>query len=41
MYKFVYNIKKEEYDNFVKNYSMASFMQDYSWANVKKQLEML
>lgn len=30
MYKFVCNVKKEEYDAFVKNYSMASFMQDYN-----------
>ena len=35
MYKFVCNVKKEEYDDFVKNYSMASFMQDYNWGNVK------
>ncbi len=35
MYTFTSEIKKDEYDKFVKNYSMASFMQDYNWANVK------
>lgn len=35
MYSFNSNLKKEEYDKFVENYSMASFMQDYNWANVK------
>ena len=35
MYKFTSNLDKKEYDNFVANYSMASFMQEYNWANVK------
>lgn len=35
MYRFSSNASEEEYNNFVKDYSMASFMQDYAWANVK------
>lgn len=35
MYTFTSNLKKEEYDNFFKNYSMASFMQNYNWAKIK------
>ena len=35
MYTFKSDLPKEEYDNFVENYSMASFMQDYNWANIK------
>ena len=35
MYKFTSNLNKEEYDNFVLNYSMSSFMQEYNWANIK------
>ena len=35
MYKFTSDLDKKEYDNFVKNYSMASFYQEYNWANIK------
>lgn len=35
MYKFTSNLNKDEYDNFVSNYSMANFMQEYNWANIK------
>ena len=35
MYKFTSNLNKNEYDKFVCNYSMASFMQEYNWANIK------
>lgn len=35
MYKFTSNLDKKEYDEFVSNYSMASFMQEYNWANIK------
>lgn len=35
MYEFTSNLSKNEYDKFVENYPMASFMQDYNWANVK------
>ena len=35
MYTFTNNLKKEEYDKFIENYSMASFMQEYNWGNVK------
>ncbi len=35
MYTFTKNLEKEEYDKFIENYSMASFMQEYNWANVK------
>ena len=34
-YKFKYNISKEEYDEFTKNFPSTSFMQMSSWANVK------
>lgn len=36
MYKFISNIDKKTYDEFVENFSMASFMQEYNWGNVKK-----
>lgn len=36
MYTFTENLPKKDYDNFLKNYSMASFMQEYNWANVKE-----
>lgn len=36
MYKFIDNLDEKEYDEFVRNYSMASFMQDYNWSYVKK-----
>jgi len=35
MYKFTSNLNKKEYDKFVSSYSMASFMQEYNWANIK------
>lgn len=35
MYTFTDNLNKEEYDKFVENYSMASIMQEYNWANIK------
>ena len=35
MYTFNNNLNKEEYDAFVENYSMASFMQEYNWSNIK------
>jgi len=35
MYKFTSNLNKDEYDKFVSNYSMASFMQEYNWSNIK------
>jgi len=35
MYTFTSNLKKKEYDKFVENYSMASFMQEYEWASIK------
>ncbi len=35
MYTFTSDLKKEEYDKFIENYPMASFMQEYNWANVK------
>lgn len=35
MYTFTSNLNKEEYDQFVLNYSMSSFMQEYNWANIK------
>ena len=35
MYKFTDNLNKKEYDKFVENYSMASFMQEYEWCNIK------
>lgn len=35
MYNFTNNLNKEEYDNFVLNYPMASFMQEYNWSNIK------
>ena len=35
MYKFTSNLNKKEYDEFVSNYSMASFMQEYNWSNIK------
>ena len=35
MYTFTNKLNKEEYDKFVENYSMASIMQEYNWANIK------
>lgn len=35
MYTFTSNLEKHEYDKFVENYPMASFMQEYEWANIK------
>lgn len=35
MYSFTNNLNKKEYDKFVENYPMASFMQEYEWANIK------
>lgn len=35
MYTFTSNLEKNEYDKFVENYPMASFMQEYEWANIK------
>ena len=35
MYKFTADLNKTEYDNFVENYSMASFMQQYEWGEIK------
>ncbi|MBQ9072815.1 MAG: peptidoglycan bridge formation glycyltransferase FemA/FemB family protein [Bacilli bacterium] len=35
MYTFTNNLDKKSYDKFVENYSMASFMQEYEWANIK------
>ena len=35
MYTFTNNLGKEEYERFIENYSMASFMQEYNWANIK------
>ena len=39
MYIFTDNINKEEYNEFIKNYSAASFMQEYNWSNVKSNWE--
>ena len=35
MYTFKENLEKKEYDKFVENYPMASFMQEYNWPEVK------
>lgn len=35
MYKFTSSLDKKEYDKFISNYPMASFMQEYNWANIK------
>ena len=35
MYTFTNNLDKQEYDKFISNYPMASFMQEYNWANIK------
>ena len=35
MYTFTSNLDKKEYDKFVENYSMANFMQEYNWSNIK------
>jgi len=35
MYTFTNNLNKKEYDEFVLNYSMSSFMQEYNWSNIK------
>lgn len=39
MYKFTSNLNQREYDKFVSNYSMASFMQEYNWSNIKDNWE--
>ena len=31
MYTFSTCLNKKEYDKFIENYSMASFMQEYNW----------
>ncbi len=36
-YIFKENIEKEEYQNFIEQSEMVSFMQDSNWANVKKE----
>ncbi len=41
MYTFTSNLKKDEYDKFISNYPMTSFMQDYNWSNVKKNWDSL
>ena len=35
MYKFTSKLNKKEYDKFVLEQSMTSFMQEYNWANIK------
>lgn len=35
MYTFTSDLDKKEYDKFVLEYSMASFMQEYNWSNIK------
>lgn len=35
MYKFTSNLDKKQYDKFIENYSMSSFMQEYEWSNIK------
>ena len=35
MYTFKENLEKKEYDKFIENYPMASFMQEYNWPEVK------
>ena len=35
MYTFTSNLDKKKYDNFVLEYSMSSFMQEYNWSNIK------
>ncbi len=35
MYTFTSKLEKTEYDKFIENYPMASFMQEYNWANIK------
>ncbi len=35
MYTFTDNLDKKEYDKFIENYPMASFMQEYNWSNIK------
>ena len=37
MYTFTSKLNKKEYDEFVLNYSMASFMQEYNWANINNK----
>lgn len=41
MYTFTNNLDKMEYDKFVENYSMSSFMQDYNWGNIKNNWEQM
>lgn len=35
MYTFTSNLNKKEYNKFIENYSMASFMQEYEWSSIK------
>ena len=35
MYTFNENLDKKKYDEFVKNYPMANFTQEYNWSNIK------
>jgi len=35
VYTFTENLDKKEYNKFVENYPMASFMQEYGWSSVK------
>ncbi|MBR6690971.1 MAG: peptidoglycan bridge formation glycyltransferase FemA/FemB family protein [Bacilli bacterium] len=39
MYTFTNNLDKKEYNKFIENYSMASFMQEYEWSNIKDNWE--
>lgn len=39
MYTFKKNISLNEYDEYIKNYSTASFMQDYRWTKVKDNFD--
>lgn len=39
MYTFKSNIDTKEYDNYINNYSTASFMQDRRWAKVKNNFK--
>ena len=34
-YKFTTNVSKKEYENFIKEYSTVSFMQEYNWGDIK------
>ncbi len=41
MYTFKDNIEEIEYNKFIENYSMCSFMQEYNWAKVKNNWQEL